>query len=119
MIANARMNDTVAREVRVEEMSQQALPDGSEQDAESGDPDLDRADEPDGIVHQLDGGRRSAAALVSELDESNSPRCDQRVLGDHEERVSRNEQENDDDAEWVAHAPSASAQVLGMSAVQP
>ena len=98
------------REPRVEVARDQRLADGAHRDAEDGDPDLHRADEPHGLVHQAQG---AACRQRVHLLETPAARGHERVLGRDEDRVPQHEQEHEDDAEEVAHAPLSGARVLG------
>ena len=67
------------------------LADGTEQDPEDRDPDLDGADEADRAVHEPQRRRARAAAVASRPLQPRSPRRHERVLGRHEHGVPRDE----------------------------
>ena len=94
-------------EVGLEEVTEEALADRAEQDAQSRYANLDDADEAHRVLHQLERGRGATAPALGALLQTGASRRDERVLRDHEEAVPCDQQENDDDSERVAHAPSA------------
>ena len=100
------------REGWLEEVGEQRLADGADEDGEHGDADLDEADEPDRLVHQAERRLRAAPAAGRLLLQAHSTRRDERVLGQHEERAPQHEEEHDHDVEKDSHAPSG-APVLG------
>ena len=106
-----RVGDRV-RERGVEVVGQERLADGTEGDPEDRDPDLDRADELDRVVHQVERRTGTPAAGVGLGLEAGPPRRHERVLGRDEDRVPQHEQEDREDAEGVAHAPLSGAWVL-------
>ena len=101
-----RVGDRV-RERGVEVVGQERLADGTEGDPEDRDPDLDRADELDRVVHQVERGTGTPAAGVGLGLEPGPPRRHERVLGRDEDRVPQHEQEDREDAEGVAHLSRA------------
>ena len=88
------------------------LADGADEDREDRDPELRRADEAHGLVHQAKRDAGAAPALERPLLEAGSTRRDQRVLRRHEHRAPEHEQEHDHDAESDAHGPRR-APILG------
>ena len=89
--------------------------DRAEQDPEDRDADLNRADEPHWLVHELERRPRSATSALGPRLETAPPRSDERVLGRHEDRVAEHEQQHGDNTERLVHAPFSGAQVLGGS----
>ena len=85
------------------------LADRAHRDAGDRDPDLHRADEAHGVVHQRERVARPAPALLRELLQAVAPRRHERVLGRDEDRVPQHEQENHDDSKEIAHAPLSGA----------
>ncbi len=106
-----RVGDPV-RERRVEVVGQERLPDRAQGDAEDGDPDLDRTDELDRMVHQVERRAGTTAAGLGVGLEPRSARGHERVFGRNEDRVPEHEQEDREDAEGVAHAPLSGARAL-------
>ena len=104
-----------ARDPVVEVAREQRLAQGTEQDPEHRDPDLDRGDEAHGLVEQPERRPRPAVAALRQLLEAGAPRRHERVLGGDEDRIPQHEQENEDQPEGVAHAPLSGARVLGGS----
>ena len=100
------------RDDGVEVAREQRLADGAERDPEDGDPDLHGADELDRMVHQVEGGARTAAAGVRVGLQARPPRRHQCVLGRDEDRVPEHEQEDREDSKGVAQAPLSGAWVL-------
>ena len=64
------------------------------------------------MVHQVEGGARTAAAGFRVGLEARPPRRHERVFGRDEDRVPEHEQEDREDAEGVAQAPLSGAWVL-------
>ena len=101
-----------ARERRLHQVGDQGLADGADQDREDRDPELRRADEAHGLVHQAKRDARAPPALERALLEAGSACGDERVLRGHEHRAPEHEQEHDHDAENDAHGPRR-APILG------
>ncbi len=93
----------------VEPVLDERLADRAHRDAGDGDPDLHRADEAHGVVHQLERVLRALRVRLHELLQAVAPRCYERVLGRDEDRVPQHEQENHDDSKEIAHAPLSGA----------
>ncbi len=97
---------------RLEEPGEQRLADGTEKDRRHGDPDLNRRDEPNRVVHEAKRRPGAAAAALRPLLEPAAPPGDERVLGRHEDRIPQDQQEDDEDSQRCAHSPRG-APVLG------
>src|SRR6185436_12527237 len=104
-----RLRDRVA-----DELADERLRHGAGDDGDGGDPDLDGRDDADGVVHQPQGGGGPATPALREL---RAARRDDRVLGDDEEGVPRDEREDGQDAERVSHSPVTLA-IAGPRAVR-
>ena len=98
-----RDHERHAARQEVEVARDQRLADGTERDAEDGDPDLHRRDEPHGIVHQPQrGARRAVPACCAPL-EAVPARGDQRVLRRDEHCVAEHQEQDENEAPGVAH----------------
>ena len=100
-------------EDRIEEVLDERFADCAECDREDGDAELHRADEAHGAVHDPKGDPGPKAAGDRKLVQARAARGDERVLGGDEKRVPEDDQEHEDDAKEVAHAPLSGAWVLG------
>src|SRR3990172_2072390 len=102
-------------DVGLEEIGDQGLADGAEEDGQDRDPDLNRGDEADRLFHQPQRNRRASLPLPRELRQPRPPCGHERVLGHDEKGVPQNEQGHQEDPEPVAHAPAPGARLLGGS----
>jgi hypothetical protein len=101
------------REDGLEIVLEERLTHGAEQQRKERNPELNRPDEADRVVHNPQRDPRPQVPLGSELVEPRPARRHERVLGRDEERVPQHDQENRDDLQENGHAPSSGAQVLG------
>ena len=97
------------RERRLEEVGEEWLADGADQDGEHGDPELDEPDEAHRLVHQPERGSRTSAALLGSLVEARATPGDERVLGGDEDRAPHDQEEHDDDPQEDAHEHTSPA----------
>ena len=84
-----------------EELADERLRHRAGDDPERRDPDLNRRDDAHRVVHQAQGGRHAPSLPRGER---GAPRGHDGVLGDHEERVAGDEDEDREDAEGVGHS---------------
>ena len=88
-----------------QDVADQRLANGTSEDAERGDADLDRRDHADGVVHEPQGCRDTSA--LPGLDRRPTG-GDHRVFADDEEGVRTDEREHREDAQQVDHVSERS-----------
>src|SRR6516165_4716920 len=92
------------RERRIEEIRDQRLADGTDEDREHRDAELCARDEPHWLVHHVERGARASSAALRSLLQAGATGSHERVLGRDEDRAAENEQQDDDDTQEDAHA---------------
>ena len=89
---------------RLEQIGDQRLAHGADEDGEHRDSQLRARDEADRLVHEAECGARTPPAPLGALLQARPAADDERVLGGDEEGAAEDQQQDDDDAEKDAHA---------------